>query len=196
MFLQLSDLIALLERSGAKYRAALLWVKNDWAPCLHLWCPSFWSDDFSRGFTTNNHTESLNKAFKALLILRADLRVDSLWRTVLEEFTPRYVEKHLEANLKDSDSSVRYTKLKFPEEFGMRPLNVMKMLLLRKKRGEAIPMSNILQDSDKPAVYKFLKSKATLQSEFQFEMCEEARLEANKKRANETTSEGELYVVS
>jgi hypothetical protein len=195
--LQLRALEDLLEKSGPKYKAALMWVKNEWAPCLHLWCPAFWSHVFSRGFTTNNHTESLNKAFKALLILRADLRVDSLWRTALEEFTPRHVEKHLEANLKDSDDSVRFTKLKFPEEFGKRPLNVLKMLLLRKKRSEAIPMRDILQDNDTPGVFKFLKNKQTLQAEYQFEMAEEARQEMldkkKKQSANESTptAEGE-----
>jgi len=187
--LQLRDLEDLLHRSGPKYRAAAMWVKNEWAPCLHLWCPAFWTHVFSRGFTTNNHTESLNKAFKALLILRADLRVDSLWRTALEEFTPRHVEKHLEANLLDSDASVRFTKLTFPEEFGRRPLNVMKMLLLRKKRSEAIPTKDILQDSNTPGVYKFLKNKQTLHSEFQFEMAEEARRELLDKKRKESASE-------
>ena len=167
--MQLQRLLALLEASGPGYKSALSWVKNEWAPCLHLWCPAYWSHIFTRGFRTNNYTESLNSALKALLILRADLRVDSLWRIVIDEFTPRYVQKHLEANLRDSDDTITLTRKKFPPEFGKRPLNVLKLLLLRQKRSELIPMKDITRDSTRQEVFQFLKSKKTMLSEFRFE---------------------------
>eukprot|EP00959_Pyramimonas_sp_CCMP1952_P212034 4437290-Pyramimonas_sp.AAC.1 len=161
-------LLALLEASGPGYKGALSWVKNEWAPCLHLWCPAYWSHIFTRGFRTNNYTESLNSALKSLLLLRADLRVDSLWRVVIEEFTPRYVHKHLEANLRDSDDTIRLTGKKFPPEFGKRPLNVMKLLLLRQKRSELIPTKDITRDSTQQGVFQFVKSRKTMLSEFRF----------------------------
>ena len=167
--MQLQRLLALLEASGPTYKSALSWVKKEWAPCVHLWCPAFWTHIFTRGFRTNNYTESLNSALKALLILRADLRVDSLWRVVIEEFTPRYVRKHLVANLQDSDDTITLSRKQFPPELGKLPLNVMKMLLLRMKRSELIPMKDIIRDPARQEVFLFVKNKQTLVSEFRFE---------------------------
>lgn len=158
-------------------------MKTEWAPCVHLWCPAYWTHLFSRGFTTNNYTESLNRALKALLILRANLRVDSLWRIVMEEFTPHHVQKHLHANLRDTDESITFTSTKFPKEFGRRPQNVMKKLLIRQKKAESIPAKDIIEDPTTSGVYKFSKSKATLLSEFRFEMGNEKEKETPAGRS-------------
>jgi hypothetical protein len=46
----------------------------------------------------------------------------------------------------------------------------MKKLLIRQKKAESIPAKDIIEAPTTPGVYKFSKSKATLLSEFRFEM--------------------------
>ena len=101
----------------------------------------------------------------------------------MEEFTPHYVQKHLHANLRDSDESITFTRTKFPKEFGRRPLNVMKKLLIRQKKAESIPAKDIIEDPTTPGIYEFSKSKATLLSEFRFEMGNEKERESASARS-------------
>lgn len=132
---------------------------------MHQWCPAFYRHVFTRSFSTNNYVEGLNHALKCQLILRPNLRTDSLWKVVFDDFTPKYVRRHLAANLASADHTVSFTRRAFPPEFGRRPLRVLIALQDRCERSKDIPSSDIQQLGD--GNFRFHKGKNVLRAEYE-----------------------------
>ena len=155
---------------------------------MHMWCPAFFSHLFTRGFTTNNYVEGLNNALKQQLVLRPNLRVDSMFGVIFKSFTVKYVKRHLDLNMSSSDGR-KFRKKTFPTELGIRPVCVLEGLLARQTKAEKIPLGDIDTSKAPLGIYRFQKNKTVLRAEHEFALAkkrgEEMEVEAamEKERA-------------
>jgi len=131
-----------------------------------MWCPAFHNQIFTRTFTTNNYVEGMNYALKSMLMLRPNLRVDSLWMVVVNNFTEHYKVQHMDNNLRDSGRGATWTRQKFPSEFGTRPTCVLKGLQDRLERAKKIHSSRVTTENKALGQFRFLKGNQTLQAEY------------------------------
>lgn len=154
---------------GGKLDHIWTWFADNWLPCLPQWCSAYWAHVFTRGFTTNNYTETLNKVLKSMLCLRADLRCDSMLRVLLDVFDRAIMQRHIRVNLKSTDPT---KSLVHPEqispEFSDRPPKVMQGLEARKVAASKLSDRQVSQDAVNPEKFYYLKNKTTMKNEFQF----------------------------
>lgn len=130
-----------------------------------MWCSGFYAHLFTRGFSTNNYVEGLNFALKSMLVLRPNLRVDSMCTVIFDMFVPKYVKLHLDRNVNSADGR-QYRKKNFPPEYGKRPLCVLEGLLVRQERGKQIPNDDIDETASTQGIYRFNKSTKILRAEY------------------------------
>ena len=165
--LQVTMLECVLRGAGKDLSRCVTWFVKEWKPCIHQWCPAFYGHVFTRSFTTNNYVEGLNHALKSMLILRPNLRTDSLWVVVMEDFTPKYVQRHLQSNLESADPSRSFTQQSFPKEFGLRPLRVLRALRNRQTSANDIPASGV--EDLEGGNFRFQKGKKVLRAEYELD---------------------------
>lgn len=137
-------------------------VISEWVGYSH---PGFYAHLFTRGFSTNNYVEGLNFALKSMLVLRPNLRVDSMFSVIFEMFLPKYTKLHLDRNV-DTWDGRQYKRKTFPHEFGNRPLCVLEGLLARKNKAEKIQGCKIDATQAASGIFRFPKNDATLKAEF------------------------------
>ena len=183
---------ALLQRSGAAFKRCFTWFNSEWQPCIHLWCPAFYGHVFTRAFTTNNYVEGLNFALRSMLMLRPDLRVDSLWRVVVEDFTKKYIEMHAERNLLSSSTGVTFTKRTFPPEFGLRPLCILKALSERMDRGAMLDRQKMVCVDKERGMFKFIKGDRVLKSEYDFHVAQKRATAGRAHMPGEVATRGHM----
>ena len=140
---------------------------------------------FTRGFTTNNYVEGLNFALKSMLVLRPNLRVDSMFNVIFESFTPKYIRRHLEKNVVSWDGNP-YRKKRFPAELGKRPVGVLEGLAARIEKAKKIPATHIDDTNAAKGVYRFRKNVAVLKAEY---MLHVAKMEAAQMEAQQADAE-------
>lgn len=126
---------------------------------------------FTRGFSTNNYVEGLNFALKSMLVLRPNLRVDSMFGVIFDMFTVKYIKRHLDQNVNSWDTR-QFRNKTFPEELGRRPLRVLEGLTARMTKAKSIPIACIDDSNATDGVYRFKKNKAVLRAEY---MIQQAR---------------------
>eukprot|EP00959_Pyramimonas_sp_CCMP1952_P360841 7557482-Pyramimonas_sp.AAC.1 len=143
----------------------LTWWTREWRPCIYMWCPGFYAHLFTRGFSTNNYVEGLNFALKSMLVLRPNLRVDSMCLTIFEMFVPKYIKRHLDRNV-DTWDGRQYRKKTFPPEFGKRTLVVLEGLQARLEKGKKISITRIDSSNASNGIYRFQKSTSVLRAEY------------------------------
>ena len=151
--------------SKLKLKQCATWWRNEWKSCIHAWCPGFYAHLFTRGFCTNNYVEGLNFALKSMLVLRPNLRVDSMFSVIFEMFLPKYIKQHLDRNV-DTWDGRQFKRKVFPPEFGKRPLCVLEGLQARKSRAEKIPTCKIDSTHAASGLYRFTKNESTLKAEY------------------------------
>lgn len=165
------------ELARLKLQQCLTWWRNEWRPCIHMWCPGYYAHLFTRGFTTNNYVEGLNFALKNMLVLRPNLRVDSMFMVIFDMFTPKYIKRHLDKNV-DTWDGRKFRNKTFPIELGRRPLRVLEGLSARMERAKQIPRPWIHDNNATDGIYRFRKSKSALRAEYMMQQAKQGFAQA------------------
>ena len=141
-------------------------------------CPNWnWSNVLHGGEMNGNHVfmpgvpgsmrtcSPADFALKSMLVLRPNLRVDSMFSVIFEMFLPKYIKQHLDRNV-DTWDGRQFKRKVFPPEFGKRPLCVLEGLQARKSRAEKIPTCKIDSTHAASGLYRFTKNESILKAEY------------------------------